>query len=145
MNMQRQRRRSKSMLQMMTALISKHIKSEHQRRSPLGGRLLMQSVTQYHHDVLRTRCEGGPTGGGNTTPPAGGPTKKWTAYLQHGTQKVARQIYCIPSPHPLPPAPPSCSDYTRIRLIANSAIFRQGFCVMSRALAIIYDKRSPPR
>ena len=26
-------------------------------RSPLGGRLLMQSVTQYHHDVLRTRCD----------------------------------------------------------------------------------------
>ena len=113
-------------------------------RSPLGGRLLMQSVTQYHHDVLRTRCEGGPTGGGNTTPPAGGPTKKWTAYLQHGTQKAARQIYCIPSPHPLPPAPRSCCDYTRIRLLANSAIFRQGFCIMSRALAFIYDRRSPP-
>ena len=26
-------------------------------RSPLGGRLLMQRVTQYRHDVLRTRCE----------------------------------------------------------------------------------------
>ena len=26
-------------------------------RSPLGARLLMQSVTQYYHDVLRTRCE----------------------------------------------------------------------------------------
>ena len=25
-------------------------------RSPLGGRLLMQRVTQYRHDVLRTRC-----------------------------------------------------------------------------------------
>ena len=26
-------------------------------RSPLGRRLLMHRVTQYHHDVLRTRCE----------------------------------------------------------------------------------------
>ena len=26
-------------------------------RSPLGGRLLMQRVTQYHHDVFKTRCE----------------------------------------------------------------------------------------
>ena len=26
-------------------------------RSPLGGRLLMQKVTRYRHDVLRTRCE----------------------------------------------------------------------------------------
>ena len=26
-------------------------------RSPLGRRLLMQRVTQYHNDVLRTRCE----------------------------------------------------------------------------------------
>ena len=26
-------------------------------RSPLGGRLLMESVTQYHHDMLRTRCD----------------------------------------------------------------------------------------
>ena len=26
-------------------------------RSPLGGRLLMQSGTQYHNDVLKTSCE----------------------------------------------------------------------------------------
>ena len=25
--------------------------------SPLGGRLLMQSGTQYHNDVLKTSCE----------------------------------------------------------------------------------------
>ena len=63
-DMQRQRRCSTAMLQMMTALISKHIKNEHRRRSPLGGRLLMQSVTQYHHDVLRTRCDEQAKGGG---------------------------------------------------------------------------------
>ena len=26
-------------------------------RSPRGGRLLMQSGTQYHNDVLKTSCE----------------------------------------------------------------------------------------
>ena len=50
------------MLQMMTALISKHTKSEHRRRSPLGGRLLKPSVSQYHHEVPRTRCDKQATG-----------------------------------------------------------------------------------
>ena len=31
-------------------------------RSPLGGRLLRPSVSQYHHDVPRTRCEKQATG-----------------------------------------------------------------------------------
>ena len=71
-------------------------------RSPLGGRLLMQSVTQYHHDVLRTRCEGGPTGGGNTAPPAGGPTKKWTAYLQRHPEGSSSNILHTIAPPPSP-------------------------------------------
>ena len=71
-------------------------------RSPLGGRLLMQSVTQYHHDVLRTRCEGGPTGGGNITPPAGGPKNgPLISNTAPRRQLVKYTAYHRPTPFPL--------------------------------------------
>ena len=38
-------------------ILTEHYEFNWCLRSPLGGRLLMQSATQYHNDVLKTSCE----------------------------------------------------------------------------------------
>ena len=110
------------MLQMMTALISKHIKSEHRRRSPLGGRLFMQRVSQDNHDVPRTRCEEQATG---SSPSQFLPTAFGIVF---GNAAIIR------------PGKPRHEC-----LLTNFAVIRHGSCLMSRVLAIIYDKNPPPR
>ena len=61
------------------------------------------------------------------------------------SQKAARRIYCVTSPIPLPLPRVLAVITTRTRLFANFAIFRTRFCIMSRVLAIIYDKHPPLR
>ena len=103
-------------------------------RSPLGGRLLMQRVTQYRHDVLRTRCEEQASGNSPLqflpaafgvcfgkaaiirprAPPRDGPLTCNTA-----PRKAARHIYCMTSADPRPPPPGSCYYLRLLLYFAN--------------------------
>ena len=91
-------------------------------RSPLGGRLFMQRVSQDNHDVPRTRCEEQATG---SSPSQFLPT---AFGLVFGNAAIIR------------PGKPRHEC-----LLTNFAVIRHGSCDMSPVLAIIYDKNPPPR
>ena len=80
-------------------------------RSPLGGRLLMQSGTQHHNETAAAPLPprwGGRTGGGNN-PPKGDQTKKMkhVSTTRHPKGTSPEKLHNIAA-HPPPPG--SCCD-----------------------------------